>query len=112
MKYIVLLSAIMLLVVPAVLAETSTSQGADRAGDAGILSIDLPAAYQRVDVDVSPSGTVRNFGFSDITAYFDVTCFITDSLLAGSVGMLIPPDLTPVHEDAMVEAINLAFTSM
>ena len=39
-------------------------------------------------------------------------CPVTDSLLSRSVAMVIPPDLTEVHEDAMVEAVNLAFSRM
>ena len=97
-KYIALLSAIILLVVPAVLAETTTSRGADRAEDAGILSIDLPAAHQRVDVDVFPSGTVKNFGVSDITADFDITCVITDASRA-----VVYAD-TIIHTGTMVSA--------
>ncbi len=97
-KYIALLSAIMLLVAPAALAETTTGQGADRAGDTGILSIDLPTDYQRVDVDVFPYGTVKNFGASDVTADFDVTCVITDASLA-----VVYAD-TIVHTGTMVSA--------
>ena len=37
------------------------------------------------------------------------TCPNTDALLARSVGTFIPPDLGPLHRDARVEAMNLAF---
>ncbi len=40
------------------------------------------------------------------------TCPATDALLARSVGMGIPPDLTPLHRLARVEAINLAFAKL
>ncbi len=64
-------------------------------------------------MDVLPGGFPWSLEENNGEYHYDKgTCPVTDSLLAGSVGMLIPPDLTPVHEDAMVEAINLAFTSM
>jgi hypothetical protein len=37
------------------------------------------------------------------------TCPVTDDLLARSVGMSIPPDLSPIHCDARIDAINRAF---
>jgi dTDP-4-amino-4,6-dideoxygalactose transaminase len=40
------------------------------------------------------------------------TCPITDTLLARSVGMGIPPDLDPIHRAARIEAINFAFKEM
>lgn len=40
------------------------------------------------------------------------TCPATDGLLARSVGMGIPPDLSPIHQQARIEAINLAFEEM
>ncbi len=40
------------------------------------------------------------------------TCPATDSILARSVGMSIPPDLSPLHRQARVEALNLAFKEM
>lgn len=40
------------------------------------------------------------------------TCPATDALLARSVGMAIPPDLGPLHREARIAAINLAFAAM
>ena len=40
------------------------------------------------------------------------TCPNTDALLDRSVSMVIPPDLDPIHCDARIEAINLAFEEM
>lgn len=37
------------------------------------------------------------------------TCPATDGLLARSVGMSIPPDLSPVQRGARIEALNMAF---
>ena len=45
-------------------------------------------------------------------SYEKGACPATDALLSRSVGMTIPPDLTPVHEDAVIEAMNLAFAGM
>jgi hypothetical protein len=37
------------------------------------------------------------------------TCPTTDAFLARSVGMAIHPDLSPLHREARIAAINLAF---
>jgi 8-amino-3,8-dideoxy-alpha-D-manno-octulosonate transaminase len=40
------------------------------------------------------------------------TCPTTDALLTRSVGMSIPPDLSPLQREARIEAINMAFKAM
>jgi 8-amino-3,8-dideoxy-alpha-D-manno-octulosonate transaminase len=45
-------------------------------------------------------------------AYGKGTCPNTDGLLARSVGMSNPPDLSSIQRDARIEAINLAFKEM
>ncbi len=46
--------------------------------DVGVLSIEEPDMSEVVDRVLTPSGTVQNFGGSDVTASFDVTCEIVD----------------------------------
>ncbi len=46
--------------------------------DVGVLSIEEPDMSEVIDRTLTPSGTVKNFGVSEVTASFDVTCDIVD----------------------------------
>jgi hypothetical protein len=48
------------------------------AGDAGMVSIDIPVNYHLINAEIYPSGTIQNYGSTDITADFDVVCQIFD----------------------------------
>ena len=44
--------------------------------DVGMLSIEIPEDYYRVNSEIYPSGTIQNFGSSDVTSEFKVICDI------------------------------------
>jgi len=46
--------------------------------DAGMLSIEFPEDHHFLDSEIYPSGTIMNYGTSDITDDFDITCEIVD----------------------------------
>ncbi len=50
--------------------------------DVGVLSIGEPDMSEVVDRAITPSGTVKNFGGSEVTASFEVTCEIVDESMA------------------------------
>jgi hypothetical protein len=54
--------------------------GSNVEADVGMLSIEIPAAYHLVNTEIFPSGTIKNFGTTDATTDFDISCEIVDSL--------------------------------
>ncbi len=54
--------------------------GQAEANDAGMVSIEVPEAYHYLNSEIYPSGTIQNYGTSDITEDFDITCEIVDTL--------------------------------
>lgn len=52
--------------------------GQAEANDAGMVSIDVPEDYHFLDSEIYPSGTIMNYGTSDIIDDFDITCEIVD----------------------------------
>ncbi|MCD4797348.1 MAG: choice-of-anchor J domain-containing protein, partial [Candidatus Cloacimonetes bacterium] len=52
--------------------------GQAEANDAGMVSIEVPEAYHYLNSEVYPSGTIMNYGTSNITEDFDIICEIVD----------------------------------
>ena len=52
--------------------------GQAEANDAGMVSIEVPEAHHYLNSEIYPSGTIQNYGTSDITEDFDITCEIVD----------------------------------
>jgi hypothetical protein len=48
--------------------------------DAGMVSIEIPSAHEFLNSEIYPSCTIQNYGTSDITEDFDITCEIIDTL--------------------------------
>ena len=46
--------------------------------DVGMVSIEAPSAHELLNSEISPSGTIQNYGTSNITEDFDITCEIVD----------------------------------
>jgi len=46
--------------------------------DVGMVSIEIPSAHEFLNSEIFPSGTIQNYGTSDITEDFDITCEIVD----------------------------------
>jgi len=46
--------------------------------DVGMVSIEIPEDHYFLETEIYPSGTIMNYGTSDITDDFDVTCEIVD----------------------------------
>ncbi|MDP8203695.1 MAG: choice-of-anchor J domain-containing protein, partial [Candidatus Tenebribacter mawsonii] len=49
--------------------------------DVGMVSIEIPSAHEFLNSEIFPSGTIQNYGTSDITEDFDITCEIVDESL-------------------------------
>ncbi len=54
--------------------------GQAEAGDVGMVSIESPSAHEFLNTEIYPSGTIQNYGTSDISEDFDITCEILDTL--------------------------------
>ncbi|MCD4732289.1 MAG: choice-of-anchor J domain-containing protein, partial [Bacteroidales bacterium] len=76
------------------------------AGDAGMVSIEVPVNYHLVNSEIYPSGTIQNYGSSDITANFDVVCQIFDEteIQVYSATTTHSGTLTPGETDAVTFA--------
>ena len=48
--------------------------------DVGMVSIEIPGSFYLVNTEIYPSGTIQNYGTSDITGDFDILCEIFDEL--------------------------------
>ncbi|MCK4695093.1 MAG: choice-of-anchor J domain-containing protein, partial [Candidatus Cloacimonetes bacterium] len=48
--------------------------------DVGMLSIEIPEGHHFLNSEVIPSGTIKNYGTSEITDDFDIGCEIVDAL--------------------------------
>jgi hypothetical protein len=48
--------------------------------DAGMVSIEIPEDYHYLNSEIYPSGTIQNYGTSNITENFNITCEIIDTL--------------------------------
>jgi hypothetical protein len=48
--------------------------------DVGMLSIEIPEGHHFLNSEVIPSGTIKNYGTSEITEDFDIICEIVDVL--------------------------------
>lgn len=46
--------------------------------DAGMVSIEIPEPHHYLNSEIYPSGTIQNYGTSDITVNFDIVCEIID----------------------------------
>ena len=44
--------------------------------DVGMVSIEVPVGHHFLDEEIYPSGMIQNYGISDITVNFDITCEI------------------------------------
>ncbi len=52
--------------------------GQAEANDVGMVSIEAPSAHEFLNTEIYPSGTIQNYGTSDITEDFDIICEIED----------------------------------
>jgi hypothetical protein len=52
--------------------------GQPQPSDVGVISIDNPGVFHRVDSEIIPSCTIKNFGGSEVTEDFPVECTITN----------------------------------
>ncbi len=52
--------------------------GQPQPSDVGVLSIDNPVGFHRLDSEIVPSCTIKNFGGSEVTEDFPVECTITN----------------------------------
>lgn len=53
--------------------------GSNVAADIGMVSIEIPSNYHLVNNEIFPSGTIKNFGITDVTTDFDVYCEIVNN---------------------------------
>ncbi len=54
--------------------------GQAEANDAGMVSIEIPEAHHYLNSEIYPSGTIQNYGTSNIIEDFDIICEIVDTL--------------------------------
>ena len=50
--------------------------GQPDANDVGMVSIEIPGSFYLINSEIYPSGTIQNYGVSDITGNFDILCEI------------------------------------
>jgi len=76
--------------------------------DAGMVSIDIPVNYHIVNAEIYPSGTIQNYGSTDITADFDVVCQIFDEaqIQVYSAAITHSGTLSPNETDAVTFATS------
>ena len=53
--------------------------GQPQANDVGMLSLENPAAHEFLNAEIYPAGTIQNYGTSEVSESFDITCIITNS---------------------------------
>ncbi len=51
-----------------------------QAADVGMVSIEVPEEHHLIGTEIFPSGTIRNYGATDVTVDFDISCEIVDEL--------------------------------